>query len=431
MTESQFVDPSNKKAPEDAEEMQFPNTGEFVTDEDGETMPSIRGNGIASNLINVQKAKLNEERKQGPAPDQNQGQEQEQEGPFDKFRQTAFHKIVTELWGQPQIADYMAVRLAQYMDLESAEKTKNGFKVKTQDGNTVNWGITQNSDGSLSEAITAKKRKFTQNTADAMIAMSLVHGWREIYVDGKQEHKEMLWLSVQRAAMAEQREFERQQRDGERPADEKYIPPMVKNFEPPEDSAVYQIWLKERAEFEAEREEFRNPATVLPAPKQLEAPAPDAAKSDTKAPDAVKPEGTTPEAATPAQPGAAAPAPTEAKAPDAAPAEGEKTDAKAPDAAKPKATAPEKDAPAAAAVDDGIQAKNPAFEARHPRDKDGHFVSPETGKHKPITKRAKGEASKEFNEKAPRSEKPVAAVKATRDKAPPAQRHEGKAPPPT
>ena len=346
----------------------YPATDDFLFDANGEELPGISGQGLASHVSNV--LEQQQAAAQNPAdhtPDM----------PPAALRETALHKILRELWGEDSIADFMTARLAKYLDLDSAKKTANGFQVSTHGGHVVKWGLVQTPDGAAQEAITGNKKNFTQEAADAIVALAMTHGWREINAHGNQAQKEMIWLATQRHAMAEQEEFERLKATGE------YEPPVVTNFAPAQDSAVYQQFLRERAEWEARRAAQKpgeNTPAVTPAqtadkPQQQTADRPQAGTANA-AP-----------AQTPQQQMPLFPDPQQMPLFPETPAE------------KPAETAPAAKKKSAAPADPlkSGKARNPAFEALHPRDENGHFVSKKTGGHKRIGTLQCGDVSKEFN----------------------------------
>jgi hypothetical protein len=204
---------------------------------------------------------------------------------------TKLHNIVWRYWGSPEVADQVCERFAPIADLNSAKKTRSGFKIKLVNGHTVQWGIVKpkNRPGQQPqapyEAIKAKKIGFTLDDAFAIVLLAQAHGWSSINVHGSKKHKDMLWLATQIVAYQQMQEAA-QANGGKLP--DGFRPITVGNHTPSEE--VHKQW---RDMLEAEQNagapeaymplEDDEPA-VTKTPAEDEAPAePKAAKPEDEA----------------------------------------------------------------------------------------------------------------------------------------------------
>jgi len=197
--------------------------------------------------------------------------------------------------------------MISYMDQndpDNVEDQENGFDLYIHGNHKVSWRETDPASGL--EKITGTKKGFEQNDADAMIALSRMRGWKDFTVNGKTEHKEMLWLAVQKMNWKEQRLFEHNNGTAEG-----YVQARVINFNVEQTSVIYGKWLEEKALLEQAYP--RQPAAPAPAPvpaAPATAPTP-APTVPTPAPTAPTPAPTAPTPApTAPTPVAPAPAPT-------------------------------------------------------------------------------------------------------------------------
>ncbi|MDE2336522.1 MAG: hypothetical protein KGL10_04360, partial [Alphaproteobacteria bacterium] len=81
-------------APADAPQQPAPDEQTFFTDEDGEELPGISGQGIGSIIADMQNAPETQ-----VPPDLRDGEEATPEERLAAARRTAFHKIINEMWG--------------------------------------------------------------------------------------------------------------------------------------------------------------------------------------------------------------------------------------------------------------------------------------------------------------------------------------------
>lgn len=166
-------------------------------------------------------------------------------------QRTRLHEILNEQWGIGWPSDYAYGHLIQYANPEMAEKTKNGFSLKSSTGTLIHWeAASQRS----SEFIGCQKgADLTQEDAAAIVSLAKLRGWTDINVHGSTEQKEKLWLAAMQRNIADQLAFQQGQENGTIPKTGedgktiKFQPMQVKNFEPLHDSAAYQQYLKEYA----------------------------------------------------------------------------------------------------------------------------------------------------------------------------------------
>lgn len=161
---------------------------------------------------------------------------------------TPLHKVLNDLWGLNRIDEPVYLQLAENVRLDSARKTKTGFEVTLDSGQKITWSPYIHK--VANEKITGPKNGFDQAAAAAMIALADAHGWKKLQVTGKAEHKELLWLAVQRQNVRDKEAFDIAQKEGRIPPDEngnprKFVPIEI-NFAPLPDSAVYRQWQAEK-----------------------------------------------------------------------------------------------------------------------------------------------------------------------------------------
>ena len=199
-----------------------------------------------------------------------------EEGAAAATRQTNLHKLAFELWGKQALDDFPFRYLSAFADPDSAEKTKNGgIKIDVGGGGGITWEFVQEEGQAPYEAIRGNKRNFTQQDAEAIVALAAIRGWGTIDVHGKQEHKEKLWLAAQHLNMYAKLEFEAGKAQGSIPADAVFSPPLTVNgFNPSPDSDTYKQFLKDQAAIE------NAIASMKPAqPEPIDTETPAAAKT--------------------------------------------------------------------------------------------------------------------------------------------------------
>lgn len=196
---------------------------------------------------------------------------------------TKLHKVIHEAWGND---DWLRSSAFAYFiklaDAEHAKKTKTGFELM-MNGKKVSWNApTQQSP----EMVTGVSRGFDQSSADAMVALARLRGWRTMNVHGTTEQKDMLWLSIQRQNRLDQEAFENGQKNGTIPLKDgkpiEYTPLTVGNYKPAADSPAMQAYLREQAEYDA----LHAPPAAITPPEEVAKPAAPAepAKDETPAP---------------------------------------------------------------------------------------------------------------------------------------------------
>lgn len=193
---------------------------------------------------------------------------------------TALHKVLHESWGSDDWLHSLAfsyfIKLA---DANHAKKTKTGFEL-LMNGKKVSWNApTQESP----EMVTGVAKDFDQNTADAMVALARLRGWRTMNVHGTTEQKDLLWLAIQRQNRLEKEAFENGQKNGSIPLKDKdgkpveYKPLTAGNYKPAADSPAMQAYMQEQAEYDAQH---APPAAVSAAPAEVPKPT-EPAKTET------------------------------------------------------------------------------------------------------------------------------------------------------
>lgn len=111
---------------------------------------------------------------------------------------TALDVIVQEVWGRP-VNDEIYVALLLHTNCDQAKKTKDGFFVPLANDQTVEYRQAQ---GARPEMITAtKKRDFSQDAADVIVAFAVVRGWTSVNLHGTASQKEMLWIAAKRKGL--------------------------------------------------------------------------------------------------------------------------------------------------------------------------------------------------------------------------------------
>jgi len=182
---------------------------------------------------------------------------------------TRLHDVLNETWGLGADAflylDDAFLYLDEYADSDSAKKTKTGFEIKLRNGGKVMWNPP---DRDHPEMISAPAKSFNQDSAEAIVALARLHGWKTLNLHGNQEQKEMLWLAVQRQNLQDQQAYERNPRRDKDGKKIEYVPLTVSNFAPLGDSKILQQWLEEKARHDALRtpevEKGTEPPPVAP-----------------------------------------------------------------------------------------------------------------------------------------------------------------------
>lgn len=198
--------------------------------------------------------------------------------------------VLNEVWGIGTVDPELVRAIGEDGEIR---KHKNGLLFNLPNGHTIEWH--HNLGGAEFIGMPRARSKFDEIDAHAVVAASKSRGWQAINVHGTVEQKEMLWLEAQRQNMG------------------------VANFQPTEDSAVYQQWLKESTKklddqltgiSAAEHGEQRVPKDFIyeaakPIDEQPETPEepakPEAKTPEVKTPEAAAPEKT-PEVQTPETP---------------------------------------------------------------------------------------------------------------------------------
>ncbi len=173
--------------------------------------------------------------------------------PKRKRRKSAFSMVINEYLGDDNIPDEVAYnRLAGFTNADDenvAKKTiTEQLTITLMNGESFSFCPATEESGR--ERIESVGDTFSQETAEAMVAAAALKGWRKLGFHGSPEDKDKLWLAVQhmnmlRATDYEQREAAGQLREGEQP------PVLLEaDWTPQPDSAVYQQFQKEQAEFQ-------------------------------------------------------------------------------------------------------------------------------------------------------------------------------------
>ena len=142
------------------------------------------------------------------------------------------------------------MRRFSYQFYESS--IKKGFKVKLYHGGTVLWKPPTPAIP-VEKIYSNRNFTFTQDSANSVIALARLRGWKSINLSGTHHQRDMLWLAVQRQNLKEQKAFEARQADGSiKKFDDKgkaikYIPITIANFTPEADSKLAQQWAEELA----------------------------------------------------------------------------------------------------------------------------------------------------------------------------------------
>ena len=260
--------PHKKKKQQLQDKPKYPTGQQAFNDPEDEEdeLPGLSGHGALDPLLDMES---------DPAEAKQEGQNN---GPLsdEEMKRTSLHKLLFEMWGNENIADHLFRQISAYADPESAKKTDNGFSLDLLNGHEIKWGIIQNGDDPPYEAITGKKRGFTEEDAATMVALARVHGWQDFEVHGKQDHKEKLWLAVMRQGLQEYDEFAALQAAGQIPADQKFPAPYVSNFRPDPDSEVWKKWQKELAEWQAKHQDQTFDADTPALTETGKGPSPEA-----------------------------------------------------------------------------------------------------------------------------------------------------------
>ena len=166
------------------------------------------------------------------------------------FTRTRLHEVMNENWNlgfgrQPGIYAH----LVRYVNPQTATKNKDGFHVETNSGGKIQWSPLSNDHP---ERISIPYESFNQEAAAAMVSLGRLRGWRSFELHGETEHKEIMWLEIQRQNLREKEAFEQGQKNGTIPKDKQYQD-LTCNFEPLPDSKVMQIWQKELNEYNARK----------------------------------------------------------------------------------------------------------------------------------------------------------------------------------
>lgn len=117
---------------------------------------------------------------------------------------TKMDKALAECWGGCEHRDM----LVNFVNPDAVEKKKKGVFFHLDNGIDVMWStqLMKGPDGAPVEFIGVKGRlfgtpAFDQDAADAVIALAISRGWKSINLHGKDEHKEMMWLTAQKAGL--------------------------------------------------------------------------------------------------------------------------------------------------------------------------------------------------------------------------------------
>lgn len=183
--------------------------------------------------------------------------------------------VINDLWGFPSLDDEAYLSLIKDVDPDSAKKKKTGFELTLLNGGKINWNAPTHN---CHESISAPNRGFCQESAEAMVAMARLRGWKALNVSGTVEQREMLWLAVQRQNLKEKTAFEEGQRNGSIPKNDKdgkpleYVPLTVNNYAPELNSKIDLQW---QAEYDALHPvKVENAAAKPPAPARPPPPPP-------------------------------------------------------------------------------------------------------------------------------------------------------------
>ncbi|MBI3440846.1 MAG: hypothetical protein HY052_03415 [Proteobacteria bacterium] len=201
---------------------------------------------------------------------------------------TKLHGVINELWGYNWLQDDPYFYLIHYANPDKTKKTKTGFKLKLLDGGEINWNPPSERSP---EMISGVSRHFNQASAEAIVALARLRGWKTLDVHGTPAQKEMLWLAAQRQNLQEKEAYERNPCVDDKGNKVPFQPLVVTNFAPLADSRAFVQWKQEEAAYNTQHPPVPAipPDPPTPAPEEKKAAPVSASQFTNAAPPPPKP----------------------------------------------------------------------------------------------------------------------------------------------